>query len=68
MRKLVVGYVVLCIVAIGGAVLVLSATGGFSGSGIGVYGKVALALAPVVIVVVGLVVLVLAWSRSRHPQ
>jgi hypothetical protein len=63
MWKLLLGCLVLGIVAIGGALLVLSATGGIS-----VYGKKALALSIVVIIIVGIALIIVVWSHSRRPH
>jgi hypothetical protein len=64
--KWVIGYVVLCVVAIGAVLLVLLAGGGFDERGVGLYGKMALGLAVILVIIGGLALMVLSSARSRH--
>ena len=68
MTKLLIGYVVLCAAAAGGAVIMLLAAGGFGEVGVGLYGKIALALFILLVVVGGMALLVLHLASGRsHP-
>jgi hypothetical protein len=64
--KWVIGYVVLCVVAIGAVLLVLLAGGGFDERGVGLYGKMALGLAVILVIIGGLALMVLSSARSRR--
>ena len=69
MTKLLIGYLAVCIAAAAGAVLVLLAAGGFGETGIGLYGKIALALLIILIVVGGMALLVMFLARTgSHPD
>lgn len=65
MTKSIIGYLILCVVAIGGALLVLFALGAFGEHGAGVYVKIVLALAIILTVVGGMVLMVMTLSRPR---
>jgi hypothetical protein len=60
------GYVVLCVVATSAALLVLVAAGGFDEAGIGLYGKIALALILILAIIGGMTLVVLSGARSHR--
>jgi hypothetical protein len=65
MTNPLIGFLALCIVAVGGA-LTLWALGAFGEHGMGVYGKIAVGLSITLIVIGGMVLVFLSSARGHH--
>jgi uncharacterized membrane protein len=66
MTKPLIGYLALCIVAVGGALLMLLALGAFGEYGMGLFGKIAIGLSIILVVIGGMVLVVLSSARGPH--